>query len=262
VSAPPLRFRALGDWPAGRVVTRWSASGRRIVPELEDLIESRWREATANPHVQLFDGPMCRLETFEASGERLELTISRTIYKTFFGTHLADASVADRFGDDCMPRPLGVSPALLTGDGFLMFGRRNAKVAYHPGRIHPFSGTLEPDEADEVFAAVRRELREELRLSDDDVPDIRCLGIAEDLALRQPELIFRAHTLRTRAQIESSLDPTEHHETWSIPASADAVGRAISQTPELTPIAVATLLLWGRSQFGEAWFAYNSGNTS
>ena len=29
-----------------------------------------------------------------------------------------------------------------------MLGRRNASVAYYPGRVHPFSGSLEPQEQD------------------------------------------------------------------------------------------------------------------
>jgi hypothetical protein len=48
-----------------------------------------------------------------------------------------------------------VSPALLTADGFLMMGRRNASVAYYPNRVHPFAGALDPGDAD-MFAAVRR----------------------------------------------------------------------------------------------------------
>ena len=45
---------------------------------------------------------------------------------------------------DCLANPVGVSPALLSADNFLIMGRRNASVAYYPNRIHPFAGALEP----------------------------------------------------------------------------------------------------------------------
>src|SRR5205807_1185166 len=98
-------------------------------------------------------------------------------------------------------------------------------------------GRASPD----VFGAVRRELAEELGLTDPDLADVRLTGIAEDHQLRQPELIFRVRTTRTRARIESQVDTTEHHGSWSIPTTRAAV-------------AVAALLLWGRAAFGTKWF--------
>src|SRR2546423_316715 len=84
--------------------------------------------------------------------------------------------LADRFGPQVLANPVGVSPALLTADNYLMMGRRNASVAYYPGRIHPFAGALDPQDSD-VFAAVRRELKEELAFEIQDVTEIFCTGI-------------------------------------------------------------------------------------
>jgi hypothetical protein len=176
--------------------------------------------------------------------------------------------LVDQFGRQVLANPVGVSPALLTADGFLMMGRRNASVAYYPNRVHPFAGALEERDGADVFAAVRRELGEELAFEPVDVALARCTGIAEDQSIRQPELIFRVTSSRTRSQIEAQVDAREHHASWAIRATRDAVEEALAQHPatrlarppacgpeSLTPVGIAALLLWGRIEFGDEWFA-------
>ena len=250
-----LRFHALGDWSPGHVTSTWVADGRRRVAEVDAAIETAWAAAGSRPGVHLFDGPMCRLESWHATATDLRLVLSPTSYKPFVGTNMANPQLADAWGRNVMANPVGVSTTLLTVDGQLMLGRRNASVAYYPGRTHTFAGSLEPADAD-VFAAVRRELSEELLLSDADLFDIRCTGIAEDVALRQPELMFSATTAATRSQVESQLDADEHVGTWSIGATAEAIEATVqSERARLTPVAIGALLLWGRLKFGDGWFS-------
>jgi hypothetical protein len=248
-----LTFLAAGDWARGQIHATWGASSRRIVPKVEQAIDAAWREALLRPGVKLFDGPMCRLGSWDASPDSLRLMLSETSYKPFFGTNLSHPELADRFGRDVMANPVGVSPALHTADGFLLLGRRNSSVAYYPNRIHPFAGALEPRDDGDMLAAVRRELREELSLADEDIFDVRCTGIAEDRALRQPELLFRADTRLTKAQLEAQVHADEHHHSLAIPATREAVEQII-RNPELTPVAVASLMLWGRVRFGNDWY--------
>jgi 8-oxo-dGTP pyrophosphatase MutT (NUDIX family) len=249
-----LIFHAAGDWTREQVHLSQAQSKRRIVPEVERLIDEAWRAATSQPGVNLFDGPMCRLESWSASAQRLSLALSETSYKIFLGTNLHHAELADRYGRDILANPVGVSPALETADGWLMMGRRNASVAYYPNKIHPFAGAVEPRDALNVFDAVLRELREELGFTSADVADLRCTGIAEDRSIRQPELIFRASSMRTKAEIEATVDRTEHHASWSIPTTGKAVEEALEDMSGMTPVGVAALLLWGRSAFGVDWF--------
>jgi 8-oxo-dGTP pyrophosphatase MutT (NUDIX family) len=225
------------------------------VPEVEEAIERAWAAARARPGVHLFDGPMCRLERWEVSGDgrRLRLALSETSYKPFFGTNMSHPELADRFGPEVMANPVGVSPALETSDGFLLLGRRNGAVAYYPNRVHPFAGALDPKDGGDLFAAVRRELREELSLEEADVPEVRCTGVASDPALRQTEFIFRARCTVPRQAVESRLDAQEHRGVVAIPATQDTVMTA-ARDPVLTPVAVAALLLWGRGAFGDSWF--------
>ncbi|HEY7119894.1 MAG TPA: NUDIX domain-containing protein [Tepidisphaeraceae bacterium] len=258
---PILRFHATGDWQGERVRVRRVASTWQGPPQVLERIEAAWREATARPGVHLFDGPMCRLESWEATPQHLSVALSETSYKKFLGTNLTNPGLADRYGPSVLASPVGVSPALLTADGYLMMGRRNASVAYYPHRIHPFAGALDPADAD-PFEAIRRELNEELGFAPEDVTDMRCTGVAEDVSIRQPELIFFARANRTRAEVEAALDRTEHHDTWSVVAQAQEVAQAIEEAAaaaagegEFTPVGLASLLLYGRIAFGEGWFA-------
>jgi 8-oxo-dGTP pyrophosphatase MutT (NUDIX family) len=250
-----LTFHAIGDWSPDRVHHLTSESTRRIVPQVQSAIEAAWQKTFAKPGLLLFDGPMLRLESWQATPDQLTLTLSRTTYKEFLGTNLLNPHLADQFGGEILANPVGVSPALETSDGYLMFGRRNATVAYYPDRIHPFAGALEPKDSADVFAAVRRELHEELGLGDSDIGDLRCTGIAEDQSIRQPELIFRATVSRTRRQIQESVDRKEHHGSWSVHADRHAIEEALGDASELTPVAVASLLLWGQVKFGHPWFS-------
>ena len=254
---PMLKFHAAADWSESQVHTSRAPATRLILPEVERIIDQTWARIIARPGVNLFDGPMCRLESWEATPTRLSLVLSETSYKPFVGTNLHHTELADQYGVNILANPVGVSPALETADGWLMMGRRNATVAYYPEMVHPFAGALEPRDATGVFAAVRRELAEELAFSSDDIVEIRCTGIAEDLSIRQPELIFRVITTRTRAQVESTLDRTEHHASWAARADA-SITDALQDVSGITPVGVAAILLWGRARFGTNWFTTHS----
>jgi len=248
-----FRILQTGNWPAGDVSQAWTSSTRLTVPEVESAVETAWNLALSRPGVHLFDGPMCRLESLSATDTRLRLELSKTSYKIFLGTNMSHPEFADQYGPGVMANPVGLSPALLTRDGYLLLGVRTDSVAYYPGRIHPFSGSLEPMDAD-LFSAVGRELSEELSLDADSISEIRCTGIVEDNSLRQPELIFAAESSRTRSEIEERLDRVEHQSIFALRATAEGIESALRDEPQLTPVAQASLLLWGRLRFDLAWF--------
>ena len=245
-----LRTLLARRFETAAVATRFVASTRRDTPESAASIEAAWTRVP--PGVHLFDGPMCRLEAFRVerspdSVPRLVLDLSRTGYKTFLGTNLHGPRDLPR---DTLANPVGVSPALETGDGFLLFGRRNASVAYYPHRLHPFSGSLEPPPADappdtgvDVFAECCRELQEELNLSDDEVPYVAVIGIVEDADIRHPELILHARTTLPRDAVIARLDPAEHAAAVAVPATPAGVAAALADD-DFTPVGRAALTLW------------------
>jgi hypothetical protein len=207
-----------------------------LPPEVWAQIELAWTAALARLGSRLYDGPMVRLNAWQIDGDRLRLTLGRTSYKPFMGTNLMHPELADRYGPEILANPLGLSAALESVDGFLLLGRRNANVAFYPNRVHTFAGTAE--EAD-VFAGIRKELFEELKLGEADIAQIHCIGLSEDRAIRQPELIFHVKSKRSRGEIERHLDDKEHSELVAF----DDPDRALGQ-PDLTPIARAAVSLW------------------
>ena len=236
-------IRAAGDWLPNQVSVAWTHSSRKIVPEVERAIDEAWRAAAGRLGDKLFDGPTCRLEQWSATPQRLELILARTSYRSFVGTNLYNIDLADTYGPEILANPVGLSTALETRDGYLMLGRRNDAVAYYPNRVHPFAGALEPRDPLDVFEEIRRELREELHLAAADIETIRCVGLAEDRRLRQPELTFIATCTRTRAELAAQLDRTEHIAVYAVKADRANVTEAMKD-PLLTPIAVASLALW------------------
>ncbi len=242
------KLLAIGNWRPGQVrLNRVNASSRPIVPDVERIIEETWTRATSQTGVTLFDGPMCRMESFEVSAEMLRLIVSPTSYKPFVGTNLYHSNLATTYGKNILANPVGVSTLLETADGYLMLGRRNASVAYYPDRVHPFAGTIDPGDGDDPFVAAHRELEEELSLNRADLIDFRCTGLVEDSALLQPELVFAARTSLSREEVDRRVDRTEHHATWAHVASKlDLDG--VSHDAAFTPVAVASLFLWEQSR--------------
>jgi hypothetical protein len=248
-----LKILATGNWPRGAVNITRVPSSRKIVPAVESHIDRAWQTGRQRVGIHLFDGPMCRLESFRAKTDRLELDLSETSYRIFFGTNLSHP-VANGFDPAALANPVGISTALMSADGWLLFGRRNAAVAYYPSRVHPIAGALEPRDEQDIFGGIERELHEELRLTSTDVQSIRCLGIVQDQSLLQPEIIFTTRANLTRPQIESQIDTAEHTGLLAMESRRVAIESALADAGEFTPVGVATLLLFGRDVLGNDWF--------
>jgi hypothetical protein len=244
-------IRVTGDWPAESVDIQIVPSSWKAPPSVLEQIDAEW-ERVARTGVTLFDGPMCRLEKYLATPARFTLSLSETTYRIFVGTHLYHANLADTHGPLILANSLGVSVLVRTADDFLLLGRRNETVVYYASRLHPFAGALEPTDQSNPFVASRRELHEEAGLTDADITSLRCIALVEDRHLHQSELIMRADTRLTRAQVESQAGREEHHNLVAIEA-ADQRLRELLRNPGLTPVALGGLLVWGRSEWGDQW---------
>ncbi len=200
----------------------------------------------------MFDGPMCRLEGIQVAGDNLLLAISRTSYKAFVGTNMAGQGPNEPIQETELANPIGLSVALESGDGLLLLGRRNNRVAYYPGHIHPFAGAMEGNDQPDVFADALRELREELGLRAADLSELRLVAIVADRLLRQPELIFIGKARVDSRAIEHGLDPTEHCGILTL--HREQIDAALADTAMWTPVGLAAAMLFGREKYGQNWF--------
>src|SRR3954470_11251158 len=118
-----LSFPAVGAWRPGQILVSWKPNTRPIVAEVEQQIERAWRAAMARPGIQLFDGPMCRLESLDILPNRtMHLTLSPASYKPFLGTNMTNPRLADKYGHKVLANPVGLSCVLISSDGFLLLG--------------------------------------------------------------------------------------------------------------------------------------------
>jgi 8-oxo-dGTP pyrophosphatase MutT (NUDIX family) len=225
---------ATGPWWAGDIRVTWRLDPWQPAADIESTIAAAWHALAARPGVHLFDGPMARLQAWQCISGVLHLGLQPTGYRAFIGTNGRMPGPGD---DDAHANPLGTSSVVETADGWLLLGRRSPAVALHPGRVHPFGGSHEPGDGDDVLGAVARELREELSLPA--VPI--ALALVREPELRQPELLCVARSALDAATIAAGLDAHEHDGLWRCRCTDVPL-----HDPQLTPVARATLDAWLR----------------
>ncbi len=264
--AAPFDVAAFGRWKYGQLTTEWVDTPRPSHPEIDRLIAATWdervAEATGSGRL-LYNGQMGRLIAARADRERLHLVIGPTCYRDFVGTNLFNADAVRAVGESYLANPAGISSTAITSDGYVLYGRRNDKVAYHPGYLHTFGGALEePDRQEgggyDPFLAAIRELCEELIIEPEEVANIVCLGIVRDTSLRQPEIIFDATLNLTRVDVLARFDPAGQHQEHSAMEwlfdTPDEVLPFLERGGLIAPILEGALLLHGRANWGEDWY--------
>lgn len=262
---PPFSVDFAGRFSPDAVRVEWTDTPRKTNPTIEDLIEETWRaklvESKSTGQV-LFNGEMARLVGSSVDGETLRLILGPTNYRDFLGTNLFNGHLLETFGEDCFANALGTSATVVTSDGLLLFGRRNQKVAFHGGYLHTFGGTVEPPDRTEdgscdVFAAIRRELCEELKLTDDQIVDVVCVGLVRDHQIHQPELLFDVQVSASGSELRSLFDGATDEEHVAIESCHDepeSIVPFINSADRITPVAIASLLLHGRVCWGYSWY--------
>lgn len=246
-----LKILTMGRWTGDQVLIEPAPSTYQPTAESESEIDRAWSNAKCRLGERLFDGPMCRMESWSAAPEALTIRLSQTSYRIFLGTNMTNPALPPAQ----QANPVGISTALVSADRWLLLGRRSGNVAYYPHRVHPFAGSLEPANRPDVFDEARRELHEELSLARHEIDDLAVLGIVQDTRLNHPELILTAHATLARDQIIDRLDRHEHVACWSCQDEPHALAEAmLDDLAEFTPVAIGTTLLHGRDRFGPPWY--------
>lgn len=245
----------------------WGESARCTTPDLETLIDEIWRRELAQAKrsgAVLFNGDLVRCVGHTMADGVLRIDVGPTDYKSFLGTNLRSGHLIDEIGRDAFANAIGVSALIVSSDdpGVILLGHRSTKVVDQPNAIHTFGGALDADDRDvhgniDVFAAVTRELCEELTLGADDLVALQCLGLVHDRVIWQPELVFEARMnmgveeLARRVDVAS--ENAEHSDVERIEGLAETLANYMVQSKRTTPVAMSALCLHGWQQFGNEW---------
>jgi 8-oxo-dGTP pyrophosphatase MutT (NUDIX family) len=222
------------------------------VRQLVDEVWAEELEQARRAGRDLFNGELVRYLGHRIAAGRLEIEVGATDYAHFLATNIRNAGRAMEIGWDQFSCPMGTSTTLLTTDGWLLAGRRNDRVAIHRNTVHAFSGSFEAnrkksDGTFDVFANMRRELKEELGIDRDDIVEMTCLGLACDREVRQPELLFDTQVRLTRDEIASQIDPNspdeEHAEIVGCRCEADAIVPFLESCGKIAPLTVGSYCL-------------------
>ena len=257
----------VGMFSRDAVHVRWSNSKRSTNPQIEQLIEDAWSKSSRqaeNAGRTLFNGKLCRLINCEIQAGTLEMTLGETTYKEVVGTNFTNAQLRYVHGPEVLANPLGVSAAVVSNDGYVLLGQRSQKVFLNAGMIHPVGGTVTPpktpDQTPSPFDSMTKELTEELGLNSETITRNVCLGMVRAKPIVQPEMVFEvrlnANVGAIRAAATDATDGFEHDELVAIRNDPAAMVTYIEKNvSQLTPVAMATLLLLGQRHWGMGWFA-------
>lgn len=248
-SGPELSYEilALGPWERERVGVAL-APPFEVPDEHRGLVEREWlaaREVAARSGQRLFNGPVAGLASFRP-GERLELALHATDYRSFVGTNLSARYRAT--GIPCADA-LGISIVIeLEGRRVLLHRRGRASFEW-PLAIDTPGGHIEPEAhreggAPSPFLAALDELEGELGVRADEVASLSVLGLARIVETRKPQVVIRARVLAPFEEIRSRVAAArESFETSEVlePVPVEEL-RVLASSPErITPAGRAAI---------------------
>jgi hypothetical protein len=256
---PPRQMltSATGDWGPGAVEARAVESSRPVVPEVEAAIERAWSRTLRVRACTCSTGRCAGSNgrRFRRAPRAAACALSSPDeLQVFLGTNLTTPNFADRYGPEVSRIPSASAPRWRRRTVSSSWAGADSTVAYYPDRVHPFAGALEPADAGDVFAARDgASFEEELSLGGDDVADLRLRRTRRgpDASPARADLSWPDAARRARRSRRSSTPSSTAARGRSARRGRDSCG-AIRQRAH--PVAVASLLLWGRAKFGAEWF--------
>lgn len=263
---PVFIVDVFGQYMPEDVTVIWQDEQPIPDPRMQAMIDEEWAKLEADCRAKnavLFNGKLLRHIRHETDDGRFTIHVGPTDYAAFMGTNFFNPHRADEFGWENYSNAIGTSATVITDDGWLLLGRRNERVACMAGYVHTFGGGLEPDDRRpdgtfDIFAAIRRELQEELSIGPDEIRELVCMGLIRDRSIRQPELIFNAYICSNREDVLGRLrhdDPHEEHESIvSCRDTPQAIVPFIRSTERIAPVAVGALCQHGRKHHGPQWY--------
>jgi len=206
-------FRSLfrGRFYSSEVSVQWQDSSTSLPATLKARIDAHWQNAVQQTDKKdyIYDGELCRLNSWDVEKGRLRLHLQKTSYKALLYSNQHAAEIVGQFGSECLSRALGISLILVSSDGRLVLIRRSATVGESPGKIDVIGGHVTPlehmvDGLPDPFFAMAEELHEETGIAVADDEAIVLVGLIETALTRKPELIFLLRSSLTATDIATT----------------------------------------------------------
>ena len=262
----PYTILAAGRFAKEQLRIAWTEQPRETTPEIERLIAAEWERRLAQAKEQgqiLFNGELARYVAHQVRGGGLHITVGPTDYREFLGTNLYNGRRVEELGWQRFGNPLGTTGLILSAEDMIVLGRRSHRVAYHGGYLHTIGGALEKRDitdpaAIDCFAALLRELGEELSITEAEVGSMECIGLVRDTEIFQPELLFEVRLAVSTGELQARLDQTdaeqEHVGLECCPNRPEVVVNFLRAARPVAPVATATVMMHGLLTWGEEWY--------
>lgn len=189
--------------------------------EVQKLIEKEWEWVLKDEKTFIFNGAVSCLANYEVVDNNLHIYYQESDYKAYYGTNVMNHRLLHNKAD--LAYTLAVCTVVETADKMIIVGKRGNHLAEGTALWHVPGGTLEyyPDRVNHPFEVMRRELQEELNLTD--ISSMICLGLGENLTLKKPEFLLFTTTDLSSHQISETMaqasDYNEHSEIRFIPCN-------------------------------------------
>lgn len=224
---------------------------RKLMPEVESMIEKGWTSLLANPSTSHFyDGKLWRYVDHHCLDGKIKLFVEPTAFKTYKGTNIDHPEFLQQYGENVMANPLVVVAMTKTADNCLLFGRRSEKVALFQNQIHLVGGSVsrkkETLTGADIFQAMRDELIEETGVQEDEIVSLKCTGLRLHMPYRNRAIAFRAGIEITAAELEKrvGIDSYEHDEFIFVPDRASALAKFAKQYKKEISLPAWCWIVW------------------
>ncbi|MFQ5650184.1 MAG: NUDIX hydrolase [bacterium] len=251
----PFKLLAKGPFTHQQVQVRWNGQPRQYSESVQAGIDDYWRrevEQSAKSEY-LFNGDLCRLANWQASGQGLTLILEYTNYKELLYSNYVRDQRPNPAADGFVSAALGISLILVSQDHQIVLIRRTETVGESPGKLDVIGGHVEPY-AHQVagrpdpFRAMQAELAEEAHLSVDSHADLLCLGLLVTTQTEKPELIFLLNSRTSLKEIlaASAAQPSpEIAELLSVEDDQDTLhALLLAKKAAFSPSALGALWLY------------------
>jgi hypothetical protein len=260
-----LEFEILaqGLYPPNKLTIAYNPALRMPkTAAIEDWMENLWQEklAQAKAHgTRLFDAPLFRFVSAQATGNQLTVTIGDTSYREYVTTRVPEFALAHPRQD--LGNALSVCSVIETSDGSILLEKRQG-VDVYVGRYHVIGGFFErmldtdQGELPDPFAAMRREIREETGIQADDIRDQYCLGVVYDVTTPHAELCFLTRLHIPLAEVyKRRPEDDEIQQLLSLSVTAESL-RAflLDHHGNISATGEPNLILYGSWKFGRGWY--------